>query len=341
MYNFFVKLSKFWPILLVGFTAWITEDLWLKGFSSQHTLSNILEAKDVKISSKVNARIKQIFIKEGDLVKKGQILLIFDGDDIQAQYEQSKANTKKAEYELIDLTKGARKQEIISAELDTKKNQELLDQAVSKLENAEADFKRASELYKEGALSKQAYDKALADKVWSEKEVKSREKSLQSISQSENLVKEGPRKDKVSAYRAQLEFFIAKERELKDYADELTITSPLEGEISNFDLKEGELIKPNQVIATITDLSDIYVRVYVPPSLLPKLKLRDNVRIVPDGLNDKVFYGKISYIGAQAEFTPRNIQTIEERTKLVYPVKIQIENKDSILKDGMYVTVEL
>jgi len=110
---------------------------------------------------------------------------------------------------------------------------------------------------------------------------------------------------------------------------------------SSFDLKVGELIKSNQQLATITDLSDIYVRVYIPSNKLSKIKLNQKLKVVADAYPGEYFDGHISYIGSQAEFTPRNIQTAEERTNLVYPIKAQIQNKENKLRDGMYVSVKL
>jgi HlyD family secretion protein len=341
MYKPLKNILKAWPIIAVAFVAWAAEDIWLKSSPSRVTLSNILEAKDVKISSKVSGRISTILIKEGDIVKKGQKLLILDGEEIKAQYDQSVANSIKAEMELKDLIMGARVQEIIQAESEKEKAQELLNQSKAKYKNSLLDYNRISELYHEGAVSKQTFDKAEMQKNFDENEVFSREKNLINSIENESLVKEGPRKDHVKASQANVSFSKAKTKEFKNYVDELTVISPLDGEVSSFDLKEGEVIKANQILATVTDLSDVFVRVYVSSLQLGKIKIREKVKIKADAFPIDIFDGVISYIGAQAEFTPRNIQTQEERTKLVYPVKVQIENKDNKLRDGMYITVEL
>lgn len=341
MYSFVKKFVKIWPILLIGLIAYATESLWLKSGPEKMILSNSLEAKDVNVSSKVTGRISKVLIKEGDNVKKGQPLLILDGEEIKAQLEQGKASSLKAEFELSDLVMGARVQEVEQSKAQSEKAQELLEQAKAKYENSLVDFKRISELYKEGAVSKQAFDKSEMEKSWNEKEYTSRSKELLRAKESESLVKEGPRKEQVKALRANVQLSKAKLKELETYAKELTVISPLDGEVSSFDLKEGEIIKANQSLLTVTDLSDIFVRVYIPANLLSKVKIREKVKIKADSFKDELFDGYISYIGAQAEFTPRNVQTPDERTKLVYPVKIKILNKENKLKDGMYATVEL
>lgn len=341
MYDFLKKLLKIWPILLIALIAYLTESVWLKSGSEKFVLSNSLEAKDVNVSSKVSGRIVKVFIKEGDRVKKGEKLLILDGEEIKAQLNQGKANLLKSELELSDLIMGARNQELEQAKALTEKASELLDQSKAKYENSKIDFERISALYKEGAVSKQIYDKSLMEKLWNEKECTSREKELSKAKEYESLTIEGPRKEQIKALRANVEYSRAKVKELNVYANELTVTAPLDGEISSFDLKEGEIIKSNQPLLTITDLNDVFVRVYIPANLLSLVKIREKVKVKADTYNNEIFDGYVSYIGAQAEFTPRNVQTKDERTKLVYPIKIQIINKENKLRDGMYVTVDL
>lgn len=338
---FFQKIKKILPIVIVGIIAWISYNFWLNYIPRKIILSNSLEAKDVKVSSKVTGRISKIFIKEGDKVTEGQKLLELEGEEIIAQFDQAKASHQKANSELTDLKKGARPQEIAQAEAITLKTKALLKQAKAKYQNALKDYNRMNELYKEGAISKQSLDTYETQKNVLLEEVNNYEQEYIQSQENENLVKEGPRKDQVKALRAQVDYFNAKVKELNKYTNELTVISPLKGEVSSFDLKVGEVVKANQPLLTITDLSDIYVRIYVPNSHLAKVKLNQKVKIKADSFPNELFKGSITYIAAQAEYTPRNVQTPEERTKLVYPVKIQIQNKKNKLRDGMYVTVEL
>lgn len=337
------RIKKLAPLILIGFIAWLSYTLWLNHMPDKIILSNSLEAKDVRVSSKVNGRISKVLIKEGDKVKKKQTLLELEGDEILAQLSQTQAACKAAESEYIDLVKGARPQEISEASAHTNKIKTLLEEAKIKSLNAEADFKRINELFKEGAVSKQTFDKYKTEKDVAEREIENYEQEHIKAEESENLIREGARKDQIKALKAQLEYSRAKVKELEKYVKELTVISPLDGEVSSFDLKEGEVIKANQSLLTITDLSDIYVRVYISGNKLSKVKVGQKVKIKADSFPgpNEVFDGYVSYIGAQAEFTPRNVQTPEERTKLVYPVKIQITNKENKLRDGMYVTVNL
>ena len=335
------KIIKLWPIFLVGLVAWLSYSHWLNSYSDKLILSNSVEAKDVKVSSKVGGRISKIYIKEGDKVQKGQKLLELEGNEIVAQLEQAKANYAKSLSDLSDLIMGARPQEIAQASAQSLKIKALLEEAKTKYQNSLVDYKRMDELYKKGAISKQTLDKHQTQKDIDEKEISNFEEEYIKANENEDLIKEGPRKDQVKSLKAQASYYNAKVKELEKYVSELTVISPLDGEVSSFDLKVGEVIKANQPLLTVTDLNDLYVRVYIPGNKLSIVKTKQKVKIKADSFPNELFNGYISYIGAQAEFTPRNVQTPEERTKLVYPVKVQIQNKENKLRDGMYVTVQL
>lgn len=341
MHNLYKRILSFLPIVLVGLIAWFSYTKWLNSTPINIVLSNAIQAKDVKVSSKVSGRISNIFIKEGDKVKKGQKLLELEGDEIIAQLKQAQASLLKAKAEHKDLFLGARPQEIAQAGAQTAKINALLEEANFKYNNSLTDFSRMKELFNQGAISKQRFDQSETEKNIAEQEVINLKQERTKSEENEDLIKEGARKEQLKSLLAQVEYSKAKVEELEKYVSELSVIAPLDGEISSFDLKEGELIKSNQPLTTITDLSDIYVRVYIPNTKLGKVKLKQEVKINADPFPNEDFEGSISYIGAQAEYTPRNIQTSEERTKLVYPVKIQIKNKGNKLRDGMYVTVKL
>ncbi len=341
MHSLYKKILSFLPLLVVGLIAWFSYTKWLNYTPANIVLSNAIEAKDVKVSSKVAGRITKTLIKEGDKVKKGQKLLELEGDEIIAQLKQAKASLSKAQADYKDLLLGARPQEIIQATAQTTRTNALLEEANLKYKNAFTDFQRMQELFNQGAVSKQKFDQYETQKALAEQEIINLKQEKTKSEKSEDLIKEGARKEQLKSLFAQVEYYKAKVEELEKYVSELSVITPLDGEVSSFDLKSGELIKANQPLITITDLSDIYVRVYIPNTKLGKVKLNQVVKIKADPFADDTFDGYISYIGAQAEYTPRNIQTPEERTKLVYPVKIQIKNKENKLRDGMYVTVNL
>ncbi len=339
--SFLNKTKKLLPIVIVMLIAWLSYNCWLNCTPSKITLSNSIEAKDVKISSKVTGRVSKIYVEEGDKVKKGQKLLELEGDEYVAQLLQARASLRKSQSDLSKLIKGARPQEINSAIAETMRSQALLEEAKSTLENTTIEYNRIKELNKNGAISTQLFDKTKTQRDIAEKELQNFEQANIKAKENEKLVKEGSRKEEINSAKALVAYYKAKVIEQEKYTKELIVIAPFDGEISSFDLHEGEILKASQPILTITDLSDIYVRVYIPEKKLSDIKNKQKILVKADGFPNDSFEGYITYIGAQAEYTPRNIQTAEERSKLVYSVKIRLNNKENKLRNGMYVTVQL
>lgn len=335
------KIASFWPIFLIAFISYYSYVLWLEQSPKEVELSNSLEAKDIAVGSKVAGRIKKIYIDEGDYVKKGQLLLELEGDELVAQLNQAKYNYQRANHDFIDLQMGARPQEVTESVAHTKKTKAQLEESKLIYENKLSDYNKMSKLFSDGAISKKDLERFEVEKNTAEKAVDNLEQEYIKAVQREELIKEGPRKDQVKSYKANYLSNYYRFKELEKYASELNVIAPANGEISSFDLEVGELVSPNQPLLTITDLNDIFVRLYIPSTKLSTVKTNQEVKLVADSYPKDEFEGKITYISSKAEFTPRNIQTAEERSKLVYPVKIQVLNKNKKLRDGMYVTVKL
>jgi len=122
--------------------------------------------------------------------------------------------------------------------------------------------------------------------------------------------------------------------------DWCSVKSPLDGTVLDKYREDGELVSPSTKVVTIGDLNTVYAYVYVEHEMMSKLKLNQNVKGLLPEQKMKVVNGVITHINDEAEFTPKNVQTREERTRLVYGIKVTFENKDRVLKPGMPVEVE-
>lgn len=337
----FKNIASVWPIFLIAFFAWYSYIIWLEKRPSEIELSNSIEAKDVLVSPRVSGKIKEIFIDEGYTVKKGQILLKIEADELNAQLDQAKSSYSQAVYDLLDLKKGARYQEKAQAYLSVNEIKTQLDEAKLNLDNRKNEYIRMKALYDDGAISKNNYEKYELAYRTTQKNVTLLEESYKKSMANESLVFEGPRIDQIRSREANTKKISGQIKELQTYVNELTIVSPIDGEISSFDMEVGEIVSANKPILTITDLSDMFVRIYIPVTELSKMTINKILNLKVDSFPNETFKGKVVYIGANAIFTPRNIQTPEERTKLVYPVRVKIDNANKKLRDGMYVTVKI
>jgi HlyD family secretion protein len=285
------------------------------------TASGTIEAVNVTVSSKSNGQIKNIPVEEGDRIKKGDLLLEIDHDMLDIQLRQAEAGVELANAQLNLLLSGARKEDI-------KQSEELLKQAKINLDNAKLDKERAEELYNSNAVTKKQLDDAQARYDLT---------SAQYNSAKENLrkVKTIIRPQEIDQARANLKRSIAQVDLLKKSIEDCKVFSPVDGIISKKYIEIGENVAMGTSLFKISNLETVNLVIYVSEIDLGNIKPGQKADITVDSFKDKVFQGEIIFISPEAEFTPKNIQTPDERTKLVFAVKIQISNKNFDLKPGM------
>lgn len=155
------------------------------------------------------------------------------------------------------------------------------------------------------------------------------------------LLIEGTRFERIERARASLNRDEAVLSELEAQLKDKVVLAPADSEVSVMDLHIGELIPPNKAVATLTRLDDVWTRVYIPTRELARIATGQTVDVHVDAFPGRVFKGKIVQIPGMAEFTPRNIQTAEERSQQVFGLKVQLDNPDHLLRGGMNAEVVL
>jgi HlyD family secretion protein len=290
-------------------------------------VSGTVEAREVDISPKLAGRIEAIFADEGDFIKKGNLLLQMDDQQMKIQVERAIAAQKAAEETLRDLEAGARKEEIASA--------------VASLEAAEAaykksfdDLKRAEELFKEGAASKDFLEKASLQLDTSKT---NRDMAREKL----GLLKAGARFNVIESAKYAVQQAKRSVDELMLIQTDSRTFSPIDGIVTLRSAEPGEIVASGTPVLTVINPSDCYVKIYLSEIVLGKVSLGQKVEVITDSYPDKIFEGKLKYISSEAEFTPRNIQTQDERVKLVYAAKVTIVNDDLLFKPGMPVDIRI
>jgi len=290
-------------------------------------LSGNIEVKEVNISFKIFGRIVELNFNEGDRVKKDDILAKIEESEILKEMELQKAILEEAKVKLEELKKGSREQEIKKAEANL-----LLREA--EFEKAKKDFERAKNLFENGAISQSKFEdyKKILDVSRANYE---REKEALS------LAKEGVRKEEIIAQKKRVKQEEAKIKLIEEKLKDTILKSPIDGIILSKNAEIGEIANPNFPIYTIGELDKPYVKVYIKEDKLGLIKLGQKAEVLSDTYPKKTYEGKITYISSKAEFTPKNIQTKEERTKLVFEVKVDVKNEKEELKPGMPVDVKI
>ncbi len=283
--------------------------------------SGTIEATNILISSKVSGTVEKFLFDEGDKISANDTILIIDPELLTIQLKQAEALKAAAEAKFDLLVKGARKEDVIFA-------QEKLNQAKANFELLSKEMERISNLFESNAVSKREFDQISAKYSIAKSQLKTAEENLKKIS---NFA----RPEELKASKANLDKATAQVDLIKKQINDCYVTSPIDGFIVKKFVESGENVAPFTSLVKISDLTKMNVVIYISETELGKVKLGQTAKIKTDTFPDKTYKGKIVYISPEAEFTPKSVQTKDERTKLVFAVKIAIDNPEFELKAGM------
>jgi HlyD family secretion protein len=281
--------------------------------------SGHVEATDVRLATKVGGRVEAVAVKEGDRVEAGQELARIETTDIALLLRQAEAERSAVQAELRLRLNGARKEDI--AEMRAQLRATDLE-----LEGATRDFRRLDALVERGSGADKARDDARTRMDMLGAKVEAMRASLARL-------EAGFRQEEIDATRARLASVDARIAQLEQQLADCRIVSPTDGIVTEKLVEPGELVAVGPPLLVVTDLEDAWLNVYVGEPSLPRVRIGDEVDVrTDDGQTRK---GRINYVASQAEFTPRNVQTEDERVKLVFKVKIGLDNSDGMYKPGM------
>ncbi|MCG8485642.1 MAG: efflux RND transporter periplasmic adaptor subunit [Clostridia bacterium] len=282
-----------------------------------------IEATTVDLTARLPGTIKEYYFTTGDEVKKENTVVALIRNDLMAQKERDLSSVEKAEAYLKDLQSGARKEELEKAEAN-------VNIAKINLEQASVDLERAKGLYESSAITRSDLEKFQNNfDVWNFK--------LQDAEAALELLYAGSRPEQIEASKIEVERLKAVLKATEAMLEDTILKSSIDGVVLNKNYENGEYVQMGAAVATIADLNDLWINVYIPIDDLPFIKLGDSVIFNVSGM-EKEFNGMIEEIATEGEFTPKTILTKEERTNVVFKVKIKIildEKALGILKPGM------
>lgn len=289
--------------------------------------SGTIESTEVTISSKVNGEVKKILKDEGTQIAAGDTILIIDHEALDIQLRQMAAGRDIAKAQLDLLIKGARKEDIQQVF-------EQLNQAEANFGTAKNDKDRMENLFKSNAVTKKQYEDASARFDIAQAQLNASKENL-------NKIKNIARPEEIAQAKANYEKAEAAVDAIQKSIRDCYPVSPMNGFVVKKFVEIGETVSMMSSLVKISNLSKVEVVVYVSETDLGKVKLGEKAEVKVDSFPQKSFDGKVIYISPEAEFTPKNIQTKDERTKLVFAVKIEIPNPNFELKTGMPADVRI
>ena len=283
--------------------------------------SGNIEATNAVVSSKVTGQITAIKYDEGSRVNEGDTVMIIDHDNLEIQLQQAIAGENAADAQLKLLKEGARAEDIQQAENG-------LQQAKINMNLAEQDFNRMKDLYSSKTVTKKQFDDAQAKYELTQSQYNSAQENLRKM-------KNYARPEEIKQAQANLDRQKAAVDLLKKNISDSYVLSPLAGFIVQKYVEKGETVSMLSSLFKVSELRTVKLVIYVSEENLGRVKLGQKADVTSDTYPNKTYKGTVIYISPEAEFTPKNIQTKDERTKLVYAVKIEIPNQDFELKPGM------
>ena len=292
------------------------------------TASGSVEATEAQLGFQVPGRIDTLAVDEGDRVRAGQVLARLDVTELEARRAQAAAQLGAARALLTELLAGSRSEDVASA-------RSAAGAAADRLADAQRDLARTRQLFDGGAVSQEAMDKAQTAFDLARAQ---RDQAAQAL----RLVETGPRPERIAAQRAAVAQAEAAVRQLDATLANAVVRAPFDGVVTVKDREEGEIVGAGTPVVTVTDLGDRWVRIYVREDRIGAVRLGESASVTADTYPGKRYEGTVSYIASVAEFTPRTVQTEEERVKLVYAVKVRITGDTLVdLKPGIPADVTL
>ena len=352
---------------------------WLAARNAPLVYSGTVETREIEIGSKIGGRVTGVAVEEGQMVSAGAPLVSFEADQLKAERAQAEATVEQGAADLNRLHTGNRSEEIAqadavlherAAELQEAKNgprpedlrqaQADYDAAKADAVNAAATYTRMQPLVEKDVISRQQFDGYTAQRDSTAQraesvrqklvelqagtrteDIQAAEDRYQQALAADTLSHQGFRPQDIASGQGRLSAAQAQVAALDAQLREANLSAPADGVIETVSVRPGDLVPPNQIVVTMLESSQLWVKVYVPETDLSRIRVGQSADVEIDALNQRHFAGHIQEIASEAEFLPRNVQTYNDREHEVFGVKVQVENPGGVLKSGMSATVQL
>ena len=303
-------------VVLLAFAAAACQDGDGEGLI---TASGHVEATEVRLAAKVAGHVEAVAVEEGTAVTAGQEIARIDATDLRLALAAAVAERAQADAERRLRLAGARREDVAEAEAHRER-------ARADLRGAQEDLQRMEKLLKSGAGTDKARDDARTRRDVAAAGVEAAQERLRKL-------KAGSRPEEIDASAARVAAADARIAQLRQQIEDAVVRSPVAGVVTEKLAEPGELVTRGGGLAVVTELARPWLSIYLPAPELGRIRLGQQAEVVTDGGERR--NGRVTFVSPQAEFTPKNVQTPDERAKLVYRVKVALDNADGLFKPGM------
>jgi len=303
-------------------------------------VSGQVDATEVQVGADVGGRIIELPVQEGDRVKQGDVLARLDMRDADLALQRATAERAQADAQLRLLQAGARPEDLRQADGLVVAAAGDVAAAQTDLAAAQTDLERFEQLLQSNSGSRKQRDDAAARRDMARDRVRSARGRETVAREGSARLRAGSRREEIEGARARVAAVDAQIATLEKSRTDAIVRAPIDGVVSERLLDPGEMAAPRAPIVVLTDLDHAWAEVFVDEPQIPRITLGQSATVFTDA-GGPGLPGTVSFIASKAEFTPRNVQTAEDRSKLVYRVKIAVDNRQGVLKQGMPVEAEI
>jgi HlyD family secretion protein len=316
------------PVLLIaGSVYW-----WWRTYEAPRSLSELtlygnVDIREVDLAFVTSERVKEILVQEGDRVKPGEVLARLHANKLRAAADAAQASVDAQHQVVRRLEAGSRPEEIRQARAQA-------DAAEAKARSAQITYERQLKLGKQKLAAPEDVDQARAA-------ADAAKGDAQAVDEAYALAVAGPRAEDIAQARAQLEALRADLTLAKERLADTILSAPAAGIVRERILQPGDMASPQNPVLTLALLNPLWVRTYVPEPDLGRIAPGMKAEVRTDSYPGKVYQGWVGFISPTAEFTPKNVETPDLRTRLVYQVRVFVCNPQDELRLGMPATVTI
>jgi len=297
-------------------------------------VSGHVEATEVQVASEVGGRLMELRVAEGDRVKRGDVIATLDTRDTEIQLARAQAERAAADAQLRLLQAGSRVEDVRQAQAQVEAAETEAAAAQAELKAADTDLERFEALLRANAGSQKQRDDAKARADVARERVRGGTERVRAAREALARLQAGARPQEIDAARARVAAVDAQIAIIPQSLKDAEVASPLDGIVTTKLVDQGEVLAPRTPLVIVTDLDHAWANLFVPEPAVPRVKIGQPATVFTDAGGQGIA-GKVTFISPKAEFTPRNVQTADERSKLVYRIKVELANPDHALKPGM------
>jgi len=301
--------------------------------------SGYVEATEVRVAGEIGGRLLEVLVEEGKRVNTGDVIARIDTSDIEIALRRAHADKDQAVAQLRLVQAGARTEDVRQASAQAQSAQADVAAAQAELSAATADLERFESLLKVNAGSRKQRDDALTRQQVAQARVNAAVERVRASEATVARLRAGSRPEEITAAQTRVAATDVQIAAIEKQLADAVVKSPVSGVVTSKLVDPGETVPPRAALAVVSDLEHAWANVYVDEPVVPLLRLEQPITLVTDA--GQRVPGTISYISPRAEFTPRNVQTADERSKLVYRIKVAVDNREGVLKPGMPVEAEI